>query len=270
MNINRRHFLWLAGATAVAPSLRSADHFTLSFEDERHQGDPEGPSDIVSFTHPFKGGGPSFRDIAQAAYDDPVDKTLLPHPNGEDFARRLLSICEEYARLGVSRSNEHKSKVEQFLRAFGFELTLPDSGEPVAFCAAGLCFSACRAYYELTSRTYDTARPSVAFRRLFPVLREHSFLPNPMVVNIWNYARRVRKNAVTASVEPKVGWPVIFSWGKDRKHIGIVKDPNPGGKLVTVEFNTSKDGTKGSQSNGGEVAEKRRSREAVLGYIRLY
>jgi hypothetical protein len=273
-DFTRRRFLFsLGSAIGLSTRIRAASDqdWQLSFEDEIHQGNPDAPSDIVSFRHPFKGAGPSYQEIAQAAYDDPIDKTLLPPPRPTLFASRLLTIAEDYARLGVSRSNEHKEYVKQFLRAFGFELTLPESGENVAFCAAGLCFAACRAYYESTNRTYDKSHPSVPFRHLFPLLREHFFLPNPMVRNIWGYARKVRSDAVGVSTVPKPGWPVVFSFRKDGKpsHIGIVKDPNPGGKLTTVEFNTSKDDS-GSQSDGGYVAERHRSRDLILGYIKLY
>jgi hypothetical protein len=269
--LTRRSFLGLLPAScALATWTRAAEepHWQLSFEDEVHEGDPGVSPDVVTFKYAFKGVGPSYRQIAQAAYDDPVDRSLLPAPKPSEFALRLLAVAEEY--IGVSRENEHKEKVRQFLRLFGFDLML-ESGEKVAFCAAGLCFAACRAYLELSQRSYDKNRPSLLFRRVFPSLRENFFIANPQVLNIWSYGKRFRGNVVAPSVQPKPGWPVIFSWHRDGKpnHIGIVKDPNPDGKLVTVEFNTSRDDS-GDQSNSGYVAERHRERGSVLNYIRLY
>ena len=65
-------------------------------------------------------------------------------------------------------------------------------------------------------------------------------------------------NAETSS--PKPGDIVFFSFsGGPIQHVGIVVKDNGDGTVVTVEGNTSPDGKKGSQDNGGEVCMKVRA-----------
>jgi len=65
-------------------------------------------------------------------------------------------------------------------------------------------------------------------------------------------------NAETAS--PKPGDIAFFSFnGGEIQHVGIVVKDNLDGTVVTVEGNTSPDGKKGSQDNGGEVCMKVRA-----------
>lgn len=65
-------------------------------------------------------------------------------------------------------------------------------------------------------------------------------------------------NAETSS--PKPGDIAFFSFsGGPIQHVGIVVKDNGDGTVVTVEGNTSPDGKKGSQDNGGEVCMKVRA-----------
>lgn len=50
-------------------------------------------------------------------------------------------------------------------------------------------------------------------------------------------------------------------------HVGLVTQVFPDGSVMTIEGNTSKS-EKGSQSNGGEVAEKRRYQANIVGFGR--
>ena len=66
-------------------------------------------------------------------------------------------------------------------------------------------------------------------------------------------------NAATA--KPKPGFIPFFDFpgGEKTDHVGIVISDNGDGTVTTVEGNTTADGKKGSQSNGGEVAIKVRA-----------
>jgi hypothetical protein len=64
-------------------------------------------------------------------------------------------------------------------------------------------------------------------------------------------------NAATAS--PKPGDIVFFDFvegGAAVEHVGIVLKDNLDGTVTTIEGNTSPEKKKGSQANGGEVAER--------------
>jgi peptidoglycan hydrolase-like protein with peptidoglycan-binding domain len=61
--------------------------------------------------------------------------------------------------------------------------------------------------------------------------------------------------------KPKAGWVVYFDFpgGRDIDHVGWVIKDNGDGTCWTAEGNTSADGKKGSQSNGGEACKKLRA-----------
>jgi hypothetical protein len=61
--------------------------------------------------------------------------------------------------------------------------------------------------------------------------------------------------------KPQAGWVVFFDFpgGRDIDHVGWVLKDNGDGTCITVEGNTTADGKKGSQSNGGECVKKLRA-----------
>ena len=61
--------------------------------------------------------------------------------------------------------------------------------------------------------------------------------------------------------KPQPGWVVYFDFpgGRDIDHVGWVYKDNGDGTCLCIEGNTSPDGKKGSQSNGGECALKLRA-----------
>ena len=63
------------------------------------------------------------------------------------------------------------------------------------------------------------------------------------------------------TAKPQYGDIVFFDFpgGEKVDHVGIVVKVNDDGTLDTVEGNTTADGKTGSQSNGGEVAQKVRA-----------
>lgn len=69
-------------------------------------------------------------------------------------------------------------------------------------------------------------------------------------------------NAATA--KPKPGYVAFmdFPGGEKVDHVGWVIKDNGDGTVTTIEGNTTKDGAKGSQSNGGEVCVKVRAYRA--------
>lgn len=63
--------------------------------------------------------------------------------------------------------------------------------------------------------------------------------------------------------KPQAGWVVFFDFpgGADIDHVGWVLKDNGDGTCITIEGNTTADGKKGSQSNGGECVKKLRAYE---------
>lgn len=66
------------------------------------------------------------------------------------------------------------------------------------------------------------------------------------------------------SSKPQPGFIAFFDFpgGEKTDHVGIVVSDNGDGTVSTVEGNTTADGKKGSQSNGGEVCMKIRAYKA--------
>jgi hypothetical protein len=61
--------------------------------------------------------------------------------------------------------------------------------------------------------------------------------------------------------KPQAGWVVYFDFpgGRDIDHVGWILKDNGDGTCITIEGNTTADGKKGSQSNGGECVKKVRA-----------
>lgn len=65
----------------------------------------------------------------------------------------------------------------------------------------------------------------------------------------------------SASAKPQPGWVTYFDFpgGADIDHVGWMIKDNGDGTCVCIEGNTSAEGKKGSQANGGEVAVRTRA-----------
>jgi hypothetical protein len=61
--------------------------------------------------------------------------------------------------------------------------------------------------------------------------------------------------------KPEAGWVVYFDFpgGRDIDHVGWILKDNGDGTCITIEGNTTADGKKGSQANGGECVKKLRA-----------
>ena len=82
----------------------------------------------------------------------------------------------------------------------------------------------------------------------------------------YNYYKKIGQLYST----PKAGDLAFFCWdgGKIPEHIGFVERVLPDGSLQTIEGNTSKPNTNGSQSNGDGVYRKIRHLSNCLGFGR--
>lgn len=87
---------------------------------------------------------------------------------------------------------------------------------------------------------------------------------------LMNWAKSKGKFSTT----PKVGSLVFFNFDKNpdtkiAKHIGIVIEVK-GDRVITIEGNTSKEGSNGSQDNGGCVAQRNRKfGKSIVGYVTI-
>ena len=181
----------------------------------------------------------------------------------EQFALKILEIANQY--LGVSRATD-LAQVAKFLSIFG--LNTRDNGEWVPFCAAGIAYSAAKAYCELAGIAFTPDTSIAVFQKILPVIKARVFLPSASTGAMKANAIG-RGNWVSHTVSPseiKKGWFVLYNWkgGTAPQHIGIVE--SAGDSLHTTEFNTST----ANNSNGGAVSHRERAYACVVGYIKLY
>ena len=73
--------------------------------------------------------------------------------------------------------------------------------------------------------------------------------------------KKLNKWVPVKGAKPQAGWVVYFDFpgGRDIDHVGWVLKDNGDGTCITIEGNTTGDGKKGSQSNGGECVKKVRA-----------
>ena len=73
--------------------------------------------------------------------------------------------------------------------------------------------------------------------------------------------KKLKKWVPVKGNKPEAGWVVYFDFpgGRDIDHVGWVLKDNGDGTCITIEGNTTADGKKGSQSNGGECVKKVRA-----------
>ncbi|MRV76083.1 hypothetical protein GJ700_30655 [Duganella sp. FT92W] len=252
MNLQRRSILTFAGAAlAGSPFILRAQNIMIDDVREYQRGDPSGPREYVSFNS---------SKVASNIKDTKADYL----PKLKDFGELLLEEASRY--IGFNRQ-KNRDGIADMLEVFG--LGFADSkGHPYAFCAAGIGYVAARVYAK--TRVKDATYADVI--QCLGDIDHHHFYPCPGVANMVTVASVHGRwvpvtNVVSGKANPMPGWLVVFKWNKSDHHIGILKSIS-GEKLKTVEFNTSPEGAKGSDANGGAVAEReRRLNSNVLGFI---
>jgi hypothetical protein len=206
--------------------------------------------------------------LQKAVGDDPV----FEKKDAKQLAERMLKLTSKFAEEGVGRNNK-SDQVSEFVKLMDFKsISTP-------FCAAGICYAACRAYCDLeVAKKYaanvgDKARAGL-FKSMLTTINEHYFFPSASVrvmkaaaIKKGRWARREK------DLVPLPGWLIVFSWDKTSagNHIGMVESAKAGETTITtLEYNTAVT-INGNQRDGGRVARKtRKLDETVLGFIKVY
>ncbi len=190
-------------------------------------------------------------------------------PRSTDFPGLLITTAKRF--VGVNRSNNH-DQVADFLEVFNlpFEQRMAPHGElkPLAFCAAGVGYTAAIGYLSQWGEQYDDLHKMDAIRGALPELDHYHFYPSPSVADMYYVALGKGRWVARGAKSPEPGWLVVYDWKRrqHQDHVGIIQAVEAN-RLHTIEFNTST-GLPGDQSNGGHVAERERPLDGtVLGFI---
>ena len=183
------------------------------------------------------------------------------YPRDHSFPRRLL----EYAgrQVGTNRL-ANREQIAAYLDLF--DLPFASGGQPVPFCATGIAFVAAQAYATFWNPRANLTSIST-LRESLPELDHYHFFPTPSVLDMY-YVARGRRRWRDARHEsrkfiPKPGYLVIYSFGREADHCGVVVSADAN-TLQTIEFNTSSV----DQANGGAVAVRTRNyNDSVKGFI---
>ena len=179
----------------------------------------------------------------------------------------MLAVAQEF--VGIDRAHDLE-QIGRFLGLFG--LGAVDGGDYVPFCAAGVSWSAAKAYAELIGAQFTAETAPAVFRNLLPAVAALSFLPSASCGVIWHDAiarGSWLSNADSDHTEVQAGWLVLYDWPGHGvpDHVEIVIEAAD--VLSTVGFNTSGE-AHGDQVNGGAVAIKQRNYDQVLGFVRTW
>jgi hypothetical protein len=188
-------------------------------------------------------------------------------PTQAAFAAKMLAVAQEF--VGIDRAQD-LPQIGRFLGLFGLDAI--DGGQFVPFCAAGVSWSACKAYAELVGAQYTEATAPAVFQHLLPAVHALSFVPSASCGEIWRDAISRGSwvsNAGSDHLDVQAGWLVLYDWPGNGvpDHVEIII--NAGDDLQTVGFNTSGE-SHGDQVNGGAVALKTRNYDNVLGFVRTW
>jgi hypothetical protein len=181
--------------------------------------------------------------------------------NAKTFRQQLLDQAIGF--LGVSRETDI-NQVEKFLALFN--LPTKQNGKWVPFCAAGVSYTACKAWCISQNEQFTVENSLETFRNVKPDVNHHYFLPNASCGMIMQDAQHrgtwIPKDS-SELIMP--GYLVLYSWTGSNwpDHIGVVELHAQ--QLHTVEFNTST----ANNINGGAVSRRVRNYNCVLGYIKL-
>lgn len=174
--------------------------------------------------------------------------------------------------IGVDRQ-KNEYQISMFLALFDLPFqTVP--GQPIPFCAAGVSWSACKAYCIINHIPFDPNNAVTVFKSVIGKVDFDHFKPSASCGVIRADAiqfNRYLTNQYTTTNNINIlpGWLVMYNWDEEwnPEHVGIVLDAED--VLHTLEFNTS--GTyEGSQIDGGGVFLKTRNYDEVVGFVKTF
>jgi hypothetical protein len=181
------------------------------------------------------------------------------------FGAALIAQAAQWVGKGRANATDDIAKLLKI-----FDLPFAIDGKPVPFCAAGASYAAAQVYARRYVKDEAKLTPELVAEYLGDI-DHHHFAPTPSVWDIYYVARGKRrwKDADPVKLTPKLGWLVVFDFGKGADHVGIVES-YAAGIIHTIEFNTVPDNAVGSEANGGMVARRKRhySVPMIKGFIR--
>jgi hypothetical protein len=184
-------------------------------------------------------------------------------PTKPILAARMVALAQGF--VGISREND-REQIAHFLALFGLPFAEGD-GTPVAFCASGLAWCACKAWCELAGVPFTSADAVSVFRGVLPAVSAHFYTPNPSCSAMQEAAEKSGQwldvDAIDGDTTIKAGWLVLYKFSDTDRHVEIVTADN-GDTIDTVGFNTCSDG------HSGVVARKQRDWSSIWGYIRTW
>ncbi len=190
-----------------------------------------------------------------------------PVPAADVFDDDALKVASIEAAHNVSRATD-RPRVTEYLRLLDLDF-LDGHGVPTRFCAAGLTWSACRAYCDANAIFTTDANRLAVLRSVLPDIRKRYFMPSASCQVIVDDARK-RGTFLDRSNAPKPGFIVFFNWdgASHAEHVGWVESLD-GAVLHTIEFNTT--AVSGpNEGDGGCVCKKARALKFVVGYAQTY
>jgi hypothetical protein len=213
--------------------------------------------------------------ISNEVNDEIVDfnsrPSLGPRVDRPKLALQTLQVAK--TQVGFNRG-KNREQITQYLNLYGLDFVDNDKNL-VPFCAAGVGFSACLAYRELTHQDTDLTEDDIAikFRDSLTDVKRDFCYTDPRCASVMAAAKAAgvwvaRDDGHGVLIIPQPGWLVLYSWngGPTPQHVGIVESASQGKPLQTIEFNTSDTNV----SNGGAVAARNRDYNHVLGYVDTY
>jgi hypothetical protein len=252
---DRRAFLKICAAAILGGGLNVSSDAQLpdDFVTEQQQGDPDGTIEYVTYS-------PSMINHEVTKSGKAVFEKWKP-----EVPISMLSVARGF--IGVTR-NANPDKIASFLALF--DLPPQNQKGNIAFCAAGLSYCALKSYTDALHGPSTERARTESLKQLMPDVEHYYFYPTVSCNDMYHIAAGKRHwidHKQKPTVIPSPGWIVLYDWHQKglADHCGVVQSASQD-QLITVEFNTSKG--KGNQRMGGVVAEKCRTYDCVLGFVK--
>ena len=197
--------------------------------------------------------------------DGSLEFSSLQDIDNKEFALELLKTCEAY--LGIDRANNIE-QIAKFLKLFGLSTKI--NGKWVPYCAAGLSYSAAKAYCNLAGIKYNANDSVKIFRSVLLQIKNQFFRPTPRCWELKETAINQKRFLINNQENRKLvkaGYLVLFNFDSDSlpDHVGIVVSIDSD-SVKTIEFNTSSI----DDANGGAVSRRDRPFKVIQGFVKLY